>query len=149
VDLHPQVGAVAHRLEIALGGAGALATVDREVRRTESLVLRAVEILRHRVATTARRLHQRVEDDAVGRVSRDGQRPPAAVKARGAAPVRLGTRKQPITSAKLSGGGAGAPPDGADGATVEHAVDRGRAAEQLAARQDDLAHVRMQLRLSG
>ena len=148
--LDRQIGAPERRPQIADRRAAPTAVADRHLDAREAVLLGAVVIVGRRMAGLAAgvqiRLDQRV---GVARVL-DGERPvAAAIRVRAALPallppeigqhVRVGPARQAVRGPAVV--------VGAVAADIGHRVDRGRAADHLAARAFDAAAVERGLRL--
>ena len=143
IGLDLQVRAPARRVEIAHRGAHPTTAADRRLRHADAVLLRAVVVLRVGDADLAGRLDQRVVNRAALVVFADPQRPVAAAvfavavalvafhlledrQHLAVAPAAIAELRPGVVVLRLA-------------AHEHHAVDRRRAAQQLAARDRDAA----------
>ena len=147
---HRQVGPLHCRLEKGLRRGPAPAVADREMVAAETLALRLVEILRHRIARLGACFDQRIVERRRRPAAADGERPAPAVmvRVRPLEILRPGEKGQdivigPARAAHLAPAVIVEPV----AAGVDHAVDLVRSAQHLAARPVQPAAVQARLRL--
>ena len=141
------------RAEISDGGAAALAVADRVLQAPEAFLLGGVVVVVGDGAELGRGRHERVVDIVLGRAPARLQRPVRAAIKAAAAGEALGA----LEIGQHVGIGPAAQPRRLRQAVViepmaahvSHDVDRGRAAQHLAARVIDAALIDMRLRLAG
>ena len=147
---HGQVRAAHRRFEIGAGGAPAASAMDGHVHPAEAFLLIAVDVRRFGIARFARGVDE-------GAIQRIGQLPILRVERPGVAapgvPAFLPRFRAPEIGQHMTIAPAGRPfpfppiEIGGIAAHIDHAVDRGRTADHLAARRMHPSTAQMRLRL--
>ncbi len=137
---HPQIGPVHHRMQIAFRGRAAPAPRRGGLVVADAVLRRAVEVGVVRIAEIVAGTDERLADLVLVRHVGDRQRAAGAVPVVGAAHLVLGPLEVGQHVARRPAGAAHLPPQVEVlvlAADIDHAVDRGRPAQHLAARPED------------
>jgi hypothetical protein len=147
-DFHRQIGTAERRHEVALGRAAALTVLDRVLVRADAFLLRAVEVVRIRMAGLLACFDEGIEKHIGAAPVGNAERPVAAMErviavliAFRAAEIGQHIGEAPALKAHLTPHVIVA----RMAANIDHAVDGGRTAQHLAARPVKLAVVQMLL----
>ena len=147
--LDAQIGASERGTQIADRRAAAVAVADRHLHAAEAVLLRAVVVVGRRIPGVAPGLQIGVDQRVLVARGLDRERPvAAAIGVRAAFPALLAAEIGKHVRIGPAGQSRGGPAVvvGAISAHIRHGVDRGRAADHLAARAFDPAVVERALR---